>query len=99
MVVDQDGAHPARPPARGPTHALGWLDAKTLLVAEGGCGQPETLSAVAWSHGTGTASALVDGVDDRRSPDGAPQRADRGPHAAEPGAAGAARGRRVIAPA
>jgi hypothetical protein len=61
MVVDQDGAHPALA-GGGPTHALGWLDAKTLLVAEGGCGQPETLSAVAWSHGTGTATALVDGA-------------------------------------
>ncbi len=62
MVVDQDGAHPAIPGGDGPTHALGWLDAKTLLVAQGGCGQPETLSAVAWSHGTGVATALVDGV-------------------------------------
>lgn len=62
MVVDQDGAHPALAAGAGPTHALGWLDAKTLLVAQGGCGQPETLSAVAWSHGTGAASALVDGV-------------------------------------
>jgi hypothetical protein len=62
MVVDQDGAHPALAAGAGPTHALGWLDAKTLLVAQGGCGQLETLSAVAWSHGTGTATALVDGV-------------------------------------
>ena len=62
MVVDQDGAHPALAAGGGPTHALGWLDAKTLLVAQGGCGQPETLSAVAWSHGTGAVTALVDGV-------------------------------------
>jgi hypothetical protein len=63
MVVDKEGAHPAIPGGRGPTHSLGWLDAKTLLVATGGCGQPESLSAVAWSHGTGTATALVDGID------------------------------------
>jgi len=62
MVVDQDGAHPVLAAGGGPTHALGWLDAKTLLVAQGGCGQPETLSAVAWSHGTGTMTALVDGA-------------------------------------
>jgi hypothetical protein len=62
MVVDANGAHPALAAGGGPTHALGWLDSKTLLVAQGGCGQPETLSAVAWSHGTGTATALVDGV-------------------------------------
>jgi len=63
MVVDSQGAHPAIAAAGSPTHALGWLDAKTLLVASGGCGQPESLSAVVWSHGTGTATALIDGVD------------------------------------
>jgi hypothetical protein len=63
MVVDAQGAHPAISGGDGPTHALGWLDAKTLLVATGGCGQPESLSAVVWSHGAGTATALVDGVD------------------------------------
>jgi hypothetical protein len=63
MVVDTQGAHPAIADAGGPTHALGWLDAKTLLVATGGCGQPESLSTVTWSQGTGTATALVDGVD------------------------------------
>lgn len=63
MVVDSQGAHTAIADAGGPTHALGWLDAKTLLVATGGCGQPESLSAVAWTHGSGTATALVDGVD------------------------------------
>src|SRR6476646_4833235 len=46
MVVDKDGAHPAMPGGGEPTHALGWLDPKTLLVAEGGCGQTETLSTV-----------------------------------------------------
>jgi hypothetical protein len=63
MVVDKQGAHPAIANAGAPTHALGWLDAKTLLVATGGCGQPESLSSVSWSHGTGTATALVNGVD------------------------------------
>jgi hypothetical protein len=63
MVVDSQGGHAAITAAGAPTHALGWLDAKTLLVATGGCGQPESLSSVVWSHGTGTATALVDGVD------------------------------------
>jgi hypothetical protein len=63
MVVDTQGAHPAIPGSNGPTHSLGWLDAKTLLVATGGCGQPGSLSTVAWSHGAGTTTALVDGVD------------------------------------
>jgi hypothetical protein len=63
MVVDDQGAHPAIANAGAATHALGWLDAKTLLVATGGCGQPESLSSVAWSHGAGTATALVSGVD------------------------------------
>jgi hypothetical protein len=63
MVVDKDGAHPAMPGGGEPTHALGWLDPKTLLVAEGGCGQTETLSTVLWSHGSGTVTPLVEGVD------------------------------------
>jgi hypothetical protein len=63
MVVDKEGAHPAIPDAVGATHALGWLDARTLLVATGGCGQPESLSTVVWAHGSGTATALVSGVD------------------------------------
>jgi hypothetical protein len=63
MVVDQDGAHPAIPGIAESTHALGWLDAKTLLVAEGGCGQTGTLSVVQWSHGSGTVTPLVEGVD------------------------------------
>jgi hypothetical protein len=63
MVVDQDGAHPADPGSADATHALGWLDAKTLLVAEGGCGQTETLSMVRWLHGAGTVTPLVLGVD------------------------------------
>jgi hypothetical protein len=66
MVIDAQGAHPAIANAGAATRALGWLDAKTLLVATGGCGQPESLSAVAWTHGAGTATALVDGVDRRR---------------------------------
>jgi hypothetical protein len=63
MVVDKQGAHPAIAAAGEPTHALGWLGAKTLLVATGGCGQGESLSTVVWSHGTGTATALVSGVE------------------------------------
>jgi hypothetical protein len=62
MVVDQDGAHRAISFGAGPSHALGWIDAKTLLVAQGGCGQPEVLSAVGWSHGTGTVTELVSGA-------------------------------------
>ncbi len=46
MIVDADGAHPAIAGSEQPTQALGWLDASTLLVSAGGCGQPVTLSAV-----------------------------------------------------
>jgi hypothetical protein len=63
MVIDKEGAHPVLAGSDGPTHALGWLDAKTLLVATGGCGQPESLSTVVWAHGSGTATVLVNGVD------------------------------------
>ena len=63
MVVDSKGASPAVPDANGPTHALGWLDASTLLVAEGGCGLPTTLLTVAWHQHAGQATVLVNDVD------------------------------------
>jgi hypothetical protein len=63
MVVDGEGASPAVANASAPTEALGWLDANTLLVAEGGCGRPTTLLAVDWQHHAGQAVVLVRGVD------------------------------------
>ena len=63
----------------------------------GGCGQPETLFAVAWSHGTGTASALVDGVTigaPRTVLRDAPTEVPTPPNQAPPAPPG---GRRVIA--
>lgn len=44
-----------------PTRVLGWLDAKRILVATGGCAEPIDLSAITVS--TGTAVPLVLGVD------------------------------------
>ena len=61
MIVDADGAHPAIPGSEQPTQALGWLDASTLLVSAGGCGQPAQLSAVGAT--AQHATLLVDGVD------------------------------------
>jgi hypothetical protein len=63
MIVDSDGASPAIANAPEPTHALGWLDASTLLVGEGGCGHPTTLLSVSWHEGAGHATVLVNGVD------------------------------------
>jgi hypothetical protein len=63
MVIDDQGAHPIGPAGGGPTHAVGWLDASTLLIAQGGCGGLANLYAVTW-HGPGAGSALlVSGVD------------------------------------
>jgi len=61
MIIDADGARQAIPHAGQPTQALGWLDASTLLVAAGACGQPAQLFAVAGGAG-GHATLLVDGV-------------------------------------
>jgi hypothetical protein len=36
----------ALPHAAEPTHVLGWLDARTILVSSGGCGEPMDLAAV-----------------------------------------------------
>jgi hypothetical protein len=44
-----------------PTRLVGWLDAKRILVATGGCSEPIDLSAV--EVATGTAVPLVFGVD------------------------------------
>jgi hypothetical protein len=63
MVLDSAGAAKAIPNASEPTRALGWLDASTLLVAEGGCGQPTTLISVAWHQHAGQVSVLVNHVD------------------------------------
>jgi hypothetical protein len=63
MVVDAQGASPAIANAPRPTRSLGWLGASTLLVAEGGCGEPTTLVAVSWHQHAGQATVLVNGVD------------------------------------
>jgi hypothetical protein len=63
MVIDRQGAAPAIAGATDPTTALGWLDATTVLIAEGGCDAPQTLVAVHWQHHAGEATALVHGVD------------------------------------
>jgi hypothetical protein len=63
MVIDGKGAAPAVGDATVPTAALGWLDAQTLLVAEGGCDQPQTLVSVDWQHHAGRSTLLVNGVD------------------------------------
>jgi len=63
MVIDSEGASPAIPNAPAPTEALGWLDASTVLVAEGGCGRPTTLLAVDWHQHAGQSAVLVRGVE------------------------------------
>jgi hypothetical protein len=63
MVVDSEGASPAIADASEPTQALGWLDASTLLVAQGGCGEPTTLVSVGWHQHAGQATVLVNDVD------------------------------------
>ena len=98
MVVDQDGAHPA-------LAAGARTDARARLArredAPGRPGRVRPAGDVVRGRvepRDGHRQRARRRRHDRRSPDGAPQRADRGPHAAEPGAAGAARRRRVIAP-
>jgi hypothetical protein len=63
MVIDAAGASPAIADATGPTESLGWLDASTLLVAEGGCHGGQTLVAVSWHQHAGHATVLVNDVD------------------------------------
>ncbi len=63
MVIDSDGASRAVADATAPTEALGWLDASTLLVAQGGCDEPQTLITVSWHQHAGQATVLVNDVD------------------------------------
>jgi hypothetical protein len=63
MVIDERGASPAWSGGTAPTHALGWLDRSTLLIARGGCGDTEDLYAVHWGPPGGSATLLVSGVD------------------------------------
>jgi len=63
MVIDGQGASPAIADATGPTTALGWLDASTLLVAEGGCHETQTLATVGWHQHTGQVTVLVRDVE------------------------------------
>jgi hypothetical protein len=50
LVLSGRSGTPAVPDEDRPTTALGWLDRTTLLVAAGGCGEPQDLYAV---DGTG----------------------------------------------
>ena len=61
MALGPAGLAIALPDAAGPTNAIGWLGESTLLVATGGCGDLLDLTAV--DVPSGTASALVSGVD------------------------------------
>jgi hypothetical protein len=46
LIVEGDSTVPALPGETLPTTALGWLDRTTLLVAAGGCDEPQDLYAV-----------------------------------------------------
>lgn len=46
VIVSRRSGTPALPGGVRPTSALGWLDATTLLVAVGGCDEPQDLYAV-----------------------------------------------------
>jgi hypothetical protein len=63
MVIDSEGASPAVAGATVPTESLGWLDASTLLVAEGGCQGARTLVAVSWHQHAGQTTVLVHDVE------------------------------------
>ena len=59
MLGYTDQLRPALEDVEGPTHALGFLDDRRLLVGVGGCGSPIDLYAVTARDQT----ALVAGVD------------------------------------
>jgi hypothetical protein len=61
MARGADGKRLAVPGGSKPTHAIGWLDEKRLLVGTGGCSEAMDLSAVEVS--TGTSVPLVFGVE------------------------------------
>jgi hypothetical protein len=52
---------PARSLADAPSRIVGWLDARTALVASGGCEGPSNLASVDVTQDA--TMALVDGVD------------------------------------
>jgi hypothetical protein len=60
VAQDSDGHKLTVPGGSRPTRAVGWLDAKRILVTTGGCSGPMDLSAVNVS--SGTAVPLVFGV-------------------------------------
>jgi hypothetical protein len=61
MARGADGKRLTLPGGSKPTHAIGWLDEKRLLVGTGGCSEAMDLSAVEVS--TGTSVPLVFGVE------------------------------------
>jgi hypothetical protein len=62
LTGEVSGSTVALPGESEPSEALGWLDATTLLVSVGGCGEPVRLVSVDVAPG-GQASVLVSGVD------------------------------------
>jgi hypothetical protein len=62
VAIDDHGATPVMRGTHRPTHALGWLDGDTLLVARGGCGDTQDLFAVHVGAGASPA-VLVSGAD------------------------------------
>ncbi len=62
LIISRRGSSPALPDETGPTSALGWLDPTTLLVAAGGCDEPQDVYAVD-ALGVEAPVPLVFGVD------------------------------------
>ena len=60
LVLDRGATRTAMPDETRPTEALGWLDRTTLLVAAGGCGEPEDLFTVDGLGGQAPAALVLD---------------------------------------
>jgi len=60
--LDESAGSALMPRASGPTSVIGWIDASTVLVGEGGCNTPMKL----WEVGVGTAptaTLVIEGAD------------------------------------
>jgi hypothetical protein len=51
------------PGAKGPTTALGWVDNRTVVVSDGGCGGPMDLYALVRTRGSYIPTLVASGVD------------------------------------
>jgi hypothetical protein len=60
LVLERGETRTAMPDETRPTEALGWLDRTTLLVAAGGCGEPEDLFTVDGLGGQAPAALVLD---------------------------------------